>query len=306
MTKGLLLIDGNSLCHAAHHGTTLSVGDMQTQAIFGMVKSVRGLAESHPEYGILVLWDGVGHWRKELLHSYKANRVAKDEKQQLQKDSYQDQSPYVRKALQLLGVRQMFATSLEADDLAGIIVKRSTTPITLVSGDQDWLQLVNENVMWFDPIRDRKVTLESFPSFTGYFNTQEFLQGKALRGDTSDNIPGVGGIGEKGAPEFLAQFKTVEHYFALCDAGTFVPKKVAHKNLASLEGRAAFARNMKLMSLLDVPSPPKEDLVIIPTSYNEDAFRAMCERLAFMSILRGFDTFLTPFRALQEPLLKAA
>lgn len=306
MSQGLLIIDGNSLGHAAHNATKLTVGEMQTQAIFGMVKSCKLLAENYAGWQQLVLWDGKAEWRKALHPDYKANRKAKDEKQEAHKEAYKAQSPFVRKALQLLGIRQMLVTSLEADDMAGILVKRAAGNIVLVSGDRDWLQLVRPNVMWFDPIRDYKVGHGNFTEFTGYFTPREFLEGKALMGDTSDNIPGVGGIGEKGAPEFMAQFKSVDNFFKQVDDGTFVPKKKAHQNLATEEGRAAFARNLRLMNLLEVPNPVKEDMQVIPATYNEANFRLLCEKLAFMSILRDFDNFMTPFRGLQEQLPLAA
>lgn len=303
--NGLLIVDGNSLCHAAHHATKLSVGEMQTQAIFGMCKSSKLLAESYPGWNQLVLWDGNAQWRKDIHPEYKANRKAKDERQEADKQAYKDQSPFVRKALQLLGIRQMLVTSLEADDMAGVLVKRAQGNIVLVSGDRDWLQLVRPNVVWFDPIRDYKVGHGNFTEFTGYFTPREFLEGKALMGDTSDNIPGVGGIGEKGAPEFMAQFKSVENFFKQVDDGSFVPKKKAHQNLASPEGRAAFARNLRLMNLLDAPNPIREDMNVTLPQYNEAAFKILCEKLAFMSILRNFDDFITPFRELQV-LPKAA
>lgn len=304
---GTIIIDGNSLGHAAHNATKLTVGEMQTQAIFGMVKSIKLLAEKYSGWSMLVLWDGKADWRKAIYPDYKENRKAKDEKQLAHKEAYKAQSPFVRKALSLLGVRQMFATSHEADDMAGILVKKiaGTQDIVLVSGDRDWLQLVRPGVIWFDPIRDNTVGSGNFMDFTGYFTPQEFLQGKALMGDSSDNISGVGGIGEKGAPEFLAQFKGVRNFFTQVDDGTFAPKKKAHQNLASPEGRAAFARNLKLMSLLNVPTPNPEDTNIIAADYDEGRFRVLCEKLSFLSILRDFDNFIRPFREAQS-LPKAA
>lgn len=297
--QGLVITDGNSVGHAQHNGTKLTVGNLQTQAIFGMVKAVRGYIESYNDWSQLVLWDGRADWRFELLPEYKGKRNPKDEKQLAHKEAYTTQVAFIRKALQLLGIRQMFVTSLEADDMAGVIVRRSNGPVVLVSGDRDWLQLVNANTVWFDPIRNYKVGLGNFSEFTGYFSPREFLEGKALMGDGSDNIPGVGGIGEKGAPEFMAQFRSVSNFFEQCDSGVFVPKKVAHQNLAKPEGRKLFERNLKLMNLLDAPDPIKQDVRVVTPTYSEDLFRAMCEKLAFMSILRDFDRFMEPFRSLQ-------
>lgn len=306
MTQGTLIIDGNSLGHAAHNATKLTVGSMQTQAIFGMIKSSRLLAEKYRGWRQLVLWDGSAQWRKDIYPEYKGNRKARDEKQAAHKQAYKDQSPFVRKALQILGLRQILVSNLEADDMAGVLTRTATGEIVLVSGDQDWLQLVRSNVTWFDPIRDYTVGMGNFTEFTGYFSPREFLEGKALMGDTSDNIPGVGGIGEKGAPEFLAQFKSVAGFLAQCDDGSFVPKKKAHQNLAKPEGRAAFDRNLRLMNLLDAPNPERDQMIVIKPAYSEANFRALCEKLAFMSILRDFDNFMTPFRELQGELPRAA
>lgn len=303
--SGNLIVDGNSIGHANHNATKLTVGEMETQAIFGVVKSVHALAKNHPGWNMAVLWDGKAQWRKEICPEYKENRKATDEKQAAHKESYKKQSPFVRKALQLMGVRQMLVTSAEADDMAGLMTKKLAKAgqrVKLITGDKDWLQMVQSGVVWFDPIRDRECNMSNFFEFTGYRTPEQFLDGKALMGDSSDNISGVGGIGEKGAPEFIAEFGSVAEFYRQVESGIFVPKKKAHIRLASPEGRAVFERNRKVMNLLDVPTPPKEDVSVIAPTYNRDAFRALCEKLAFHSILREFDAFLEPF---EQPKLAA-
>lgn len=303
--SGNLIVDGNSIGHANHNATKLTVGEMETQAIFGVVKSVHALAKNHPGWNMVVLWDGKAQWRKEICPEYKENRKATDEKQAAHKESYKKQSPFVRKALQLMGVRQMLVTSAEADDMAGLMTKKLAKAgqrVKLITGDKDWLQMVQSGVVWFDPIRDRECNMSNFFEFTGYRTPEQFLDGKALMGDSSDNISGVGGIGEKGAPEFIAEFGSVAEFYRQVESGIFVPKKKAHIRLASPEGRAVFERNRKVMNLLDVPIPPKEDVSVIAPTYNRDAFRALCEKLAFHSILREFDAFLEPF---EQPKLAA-
>lgn len=300
-----LIIDGNSIGHANHNGMKLSVAGFETQAIFGFLKSMQRLAQMYEGWSPLVLWDGKAQWRKDLYPEYKATRVATDAKQQASKDSYKKQTPLIRKALQLIGVRQMLVTSAEADDMAGLMTRKisdkSGSRIVLVTGDKDWLQLVRPGVTWFDPIRDRQVNLSNFFEFTGYRTPEQFVDGKALTGDSSDNISGVGGIGEKGAPEFIAQFGSVTEFFEQCDSGIFVPKKKAHQNLASPEGRAVFHRNRKIMNLLDVPNPPREDVSVITPTPNPEAFRQLCEKLAFASILREFDLFTNLFTGRAKP-----
>lgn len=294
----ILIVDGNSIGHANHNATKLSVAGMETQAIFGFIKSLQKMRETYRGYEIVVLWDGKAQWRKELCPEYKENRKATDEKQAASKESYKKQSPFIRKAIQLLGVRQMLVTSAEADDMAGLMVKKlsGANRIVLVTGDKDWLQLVRPGVTWFDPIRDRTVNMSNFFEFTGYKTPEQFVDGKALMGDSSDNISGVGGIGEKGAPEFVAEFGSVQKFFEQVAMGYFVPKKKAHQRLYSPEGQAIFNRNRKIMNLLDVPIPPKEDVSVIAPAFNSDAFKQLCEKLAFASILREFDLFINLFK----------
>ena len=297
--KNTLIVDGNSLAHANHNGTRLTVGTMEVQAIYGMLRSIAALKGAYPGWDMIVLWDGRAQWRFDLHPEYKGNREAKDAKQEAHKAAFKAQSPFIRKALSLLGVKQLLVESAEADDVAGYLSKRLSAAgayVVLVSGDKDWIQLVNPKVIWFDPIRDRKVSEANFFEFTGYRSPQAFIDGKALTGDTSDNIPGVGGIGEKGAPVFLAEFGSVEAFFKAVDSGTFKPKKKAHQNLASPEGRDAFRRNRQLMNLLDVPKPPSDHVTVMKSQLDPNGFKVLCEKLAFRSFLREFDEFIGRFQ----------
>lgn len=333
-----IIIDGNSIGHANHNGTVLSVGDFQVQAIFGVLKSVAAIRRDNPGWAILVLWDGRAEWRYELLPDYKGKRNEKtDEKSLAHKEAYKKQVPIIQKALATLGVRQMFAKSAEADDMASVFSRRLSAAghrVKLVTGDKDWIQLVGPNVVWFDPIRDREVTIHNIFEMTGYRTPEQFLDGKCLVGDSSDCISGVGGIGEKGAPEFIAEFGSVAEFYRQVAAGKLKPKKKAHRNLCGAitledwekqfagspedaaalvkhmdawpgDGRLKYERNRKLMSLLDVPTPEKDDVVVIPAKFDPVTFRTLCERLNFASILRTFDDFVTPFEKAQ-PVAKAA
>lgn len=288
----VILVDGNSVGHANHNGTKLTNNGFQVQAIYGVLKSMNALAREFSGATIMVLWDGRAQWRFDLLPSYKSNRSATDEKQRLSKEAYKAQMPYLRLGLKLLGVKHVLSLDREADDLAGFFSRALSAAgrkVLLVSGDQDWIQLINENVTWHDPIRNVDVTPESLFEFSGYRTPRAFLEGKALRGDSSDCIPGVGGIGEKGAPEFLAEFGSVQAFLNQCDSGSFVPKKKAHQNLASEAGRAAFERNMKLMNLIDASKPDKASTRVIEGSFSREKFELFCAKFAFVSIIRELD-----------------
>lgn len=295
-----LIIDGNSVGYAAHHATKLSSGELQTQAVFGFVKTMRDMRSEYRNHTPIVLWDGKAQWRFDLTPEYKSNRNS-DPKKVAVKEAYAEQRPYISRALNHLGVRQMTASTHEADDLAGLLVaKLSQNPeneVVLITGDQDWVQLVRPNVTWRD-LRDesRVITIDNLFDKTGYATPYGFLEGKCLHGDNSDCISGVGGIGEKGAPEFIAEFGSVRQFWQRCDSGDFKPVKKSHIRLCSAEGRAIFGRNFRMMQLLRVAPPSRENTNVEPGEFNQDEFAMLCEELAFSTILRGIDSFCNYFK----------
>lgn len=306
--KHVILVDGNSIAHANHNASVLTVGDFQTQAIFGFLKSLRLLmSRTTGSKELIVLWDGKAQWRIDLYPAYKGNRAPLDAKQEAQKEAFRRQTPFIEKAVSMLGVRQVRSPLLEADDLAGFYTRMLTAKgikVTMVSGDRDWITLVDENVSWFDPIRDRWVTTENFLEFTGFFTADAYVQGKALQGDTSDNIDGLAGMGEKGAQLFLAQWKDVNEFFRKVDSGEHVPAQRKDKKakslhpeqiLASPEGRAMFERNIKLMDLRLSRTPAPGEVIVNKGTKDPNGFIRLCERLAFMSILRERHDFLRQF-----------
>lgn len=319
-----VLIDLNSVAHAAHQGTVLKAGDQETQAVFGTIKSIRTYRIRNPRAKLVGLWDGAS-WRKSHDPEYKANRTD-DAKKREDRARFKSQMPFLRKALRQLSVPQLFAINLEADDLAAILSKRYSAQgdfVRLISGDRDWLQLVDENVVWEDH-RDetRKVNIRSFKNATGYDTALQFVQSKALQGDTSDNLKGVGKIGEVGAADLISVWGRVEAFLAdpnpratweanppmavkVDELGVEVSRKPKgypkalddfHKND---DRQSRFFHNMHMMNLLgELPAPEK--LSLVKGDFDSDGFRSLCHELGFSSIYReqAFDTFTEPFRKL--------
>lgn len=310
MAKKLMLIDGNAVGYQSHNTTPLYAGDMQTQAIFHFIKTIRKLLQLHPEYRIFVLWDKLAKWRYDLHPQYKGDR-SNDPEKIARREAYKKQRPMIQKALNALGIDQISAEDCEADDLAGYFVaqaQKTNTEVMLVTGDEDWLQLVSPTCSWFDPIRDKFVNHNNFPEYTGYATPEMFLDGKALIGDNSDTIPGVGGIGEKGAPDFINQYGGVRAFLKLADEGR-LPKKLpaAEKRLAEntapnpskkygamLPARDAYERNMKLMDLRNKEKPTGA-IHSVRGKYNRFRFEDICAELAFHSILKIIDSWVEPF-----------
>lgn len=299
------LVDGNSVGRAAHAGVKLSAGGIQTQAIFNVIKGARAWLMSAPDFTPLVLWDGRAQWRYDLHPDYKSKRNDTPEKIK-DREEYKKQAPHIIRAMSALGIRQMMASDREADDLAGSLVTMTQArdplaKVLLTTGDEDWLQLLRDGVTWEDH-RDatKKINLNNLFERTGFRTPYLFLEGKCLQGDTSDDIPGVGGIGAKKAPEFIAEFGSVREFWRRVDAGEFVPKYAIHKRLASAEGRASFARNLQMMQLIK-PMPMKRDLTTVyPAKFDRKEFEDICAEFAFVSIRRDMDNFLIPFMRQQE------
>lgn len=312
----VILIDGNSVGHASNAAISLRVGDIETQAIFGTLNSIRDLKAKYSGFTPICLWDGRAQWRYDLYPEYKGkrkldpNKIPKpyEIKAQKARESYHEQKPFIFKGLELLGVRQIFPDHDEADDLAGYLAKDFTDKgkqVVLVSRDHDWLQLVSSNVVWFNPVDNETVNANTFEEYTGYKEAMQFVAEKCLVGDSSDNIKGVSGIGEKAAQLILNHYDYVGYMFEeIAKAGEdWTPpikelnrykKKLMEFAAEGSEGQKIFDRNYELMSLLDKRKP--SNITVIKGELQEEAFIEFCHELAFHSIIRKQDEWLSTFR----------
>lgn len=309
--KGYILIDGNSLSYAAAATRVLSVGAQQTHIVYGVLRTVRAIAGTYPALIPIVLWDGAS-WRKDFFAEYKSSRDAEatEEKPltkaqiELQKcrDAVKDQKKLLMEGLKLIGVTQMRAQNLEADDLAGLLVRRwkgNGNKIALITGDEDWLQLLDEGVFWRDHRSDKRVSLSTLKEKKGVENGRQWLECKALMGDTSDEVPGVGGIGEKGAVELVRTYGSVASFINQMIDGTIDPKSLPKKFRdfgQSEEKQAAFMRNMRLMDLNSTHIPPAADMRVWRQPIDRPKFERFCKALCFQSILTDMEGWLEPLQ----------
>lgn len=309
-----LLIDGNAIGYAAQHSKSLSVDGREVQAIYGTLRTVRYLRENYPEYpSVLVLWDGRAQWRYDLYPDYKGKRADTEEKVAV-KRAYNDQSEDIRFLLNALGIMQAVSPSFEADDLAGLFVRRalrSGKKVRLVTGDEDWLQLVQPGVAWMDPRgkESRHCDFDSFTDYTGYKTPAQFLSAKAIVGDTSDNIKGVTGVGDKSALAIMEHFGSVvsmvqEHRkLGGFESGALpVSLNRVRKRLNALctntDGELdVYRRNVQLMNLC---TPARDEqmeanVILMRPVKNPLAFQAKCIDLNFFSITRELSRWTTLF-----------
>lgn len=302
MTERLFILDGNSLGMSCHQASgQLRAGTQQTGAIYGSVRSLRDILIQSGAAKTLVVWDGRS-WRKDLVTDYKANREVTKEQRDM-REAYKTQTPHIKAIYETLGVSQVQADNMEADDLAAIFAERMAlkgTIIRLLTRDHDWLQLIRANVSWCDHKTGELVTESAFEEFTGYKSVRQFAESKALQGDRSDGIGGVGGIGEVKAKELLARWGSVDAFL-----NDLLPEVVGEKKTPKAlrdfhtdpEKHAKFRQNMKLMDLTRTDQFPKPvGLKLRPGKLDPKAFRAKCVELGFHSIIAQLDKFILPFQ----------
>ncbi|MGH3087667.1 MAG: DNA polymerase I [Rubrobacteraceae bacterium] len=215
----IYLIDGFSLLYRAFFAlpqTISTSGGLPTNALYGFTSMVLKLLDEDEEVGIGVVWDaGLPKFRTEIFPEYKANRSAMPEELRAQLD-------HLDEILEAMNIPAMRAEGFEADDAIATLSKKVPAGVELmiVTGDQDAMQLVDGNVKVVRTTRGVSETKEYGREevIEEYGVTPEQIPDyKGLVGDSSDNIPGVRGIGPKSASKLLQEFGTVENLYENLD-----------------------------------------------------------------------------------------
>lgn len=209
----LLAIDGNSILHRAFYGIKLlsNKDGTPTNAVFGFMNIyLKNLNVVNPD-AIAVAFDrSEPTFRHKAVSSYKANRHGMP-------DDLAPQLPIIKKLLELMGIKIIEYAGYEADDVLGTLARVCTetgNQCFILTGDRDSLQLVNDNVtVLLTTNKDTiQYTPERFRDEYG-FNPVNLIDLKALMGDSSDNISGVAGIGEKTASTLIKEYATIENLY---------------------------------------------------------------------------------------------
>ncbi len=209
----VFLIDGSSVFFRSYHAIPdLHRSDgMLTNALYGYLLTLRNLfQEYHPKEMIVAFDLPEQTFRKDLYEAYKANRVEPPE-------DLVAQIPYIKEATDLLGITQFELPGYEADDLIGTIAKQLEEEgkgAIVVSADKDLLQLVNNKVSVLRQTpRSNQLYGEKEVQNRFGVSSEQLVDYFALMGDSSDNIPGVPGIGEKTARDLIQQFGSLESLY---------------------------------------------------------------------------------------------
>ena len=208
--KKLLVIDGNSIINRAFYGVRpLTTKDgLHTNAIYGMINIIeKHLHALEPEYAAVAFDLKAPTFRHKMYEAYKAGRHATP-------PELLEQFPVAKDVLRALGLTVVEKEGYEADDIIGTLAHKGAKEgisSYVLTGDRDALQLIGENVTVLLATNNDTINFDT-PAFVEHYGVlpSQFVDVKALMGDKSDNIPGVMGIGEKGALKFISEFGTLE------------------------------------------------------------------------------------------------
>lgn len=288
MSEKIVLIDGHSILNRAFYGLPdlTNAEGLHTNAIYGFLTIMfKILEEEKPEYLTVAFDVHAPTFRHEMYDAYKGTRKP-------MADELRQQVPVIKEVLGAMGIKTIEQAGLEADDLLGTISRRSEErgmEVSVISGDRDLLQLATEHVKIRIPkTRQGRTEVEDYYSEDVKNRHQvtplEFIDLKALMGDTSDNIPGVPSIGEKTAARIITEYHSIENAYAHVEelkpprASKALKEHwelaVMSKTLATIEVHADFAYDFEEARLGNI--------------YTEEAY-AYFQRLQFKNLLSKFD-----------------
>ena len=217
----IVLIDGHSILNRAFYGLPdlTNAEGLHTNAVYGFLNILfKILEEEKPEYLTVAFDVHAPTFRHEMYKEYKGTRkpMAEELRQQV---------PVIKEVLKAMGIRLIEQAGLEADDLIGTLSRRceeAGMQVVVLSGDRDLLQLATKKVKIRIPKTKQGRTevedyLEEDVKEKYQVTPKEFIDVKALMGDTSDNIPGVPSIGEKTATKIIVEYQTIENAYAHVD-----------------------------------------------------------------------------------------
>src|SRR5689334_5826170 len=291
MPDELFLIDGNSLAYRAFFALPESIATstgMPTNAIFGFASMLVKILTDYGPKATVVVWDAGDTGRKQVYSEYKAQRSTRP-------DLLKEQWPHLEPLVDAFGYKNLRAAGYEADDVIASIAERAKRaeppiPVMVVTGDRDAYQLVDDGVRIMTTSRgitdtkvyDRDGVIERYgippelvPDFIG------------LKGDTSDNIPGVPGIGDKTAADLLQRFGDLEGVLSNIDNITGAKRK---QNLTEHADNARMSKQLATM-VRDVPV----DIDL------EVEFARVPDRTNLRAVFRDWE-LRDPLRRLEEAL----
>jgi len=245
--KRIFLVDGNSFVYRAYFATPYLSNSkgMPTNAIYAFVNMLRKLRTDKKPDGLVVVWDSkVPSFRVEISEEYKATRPPMPGNLSLQ-------FPYVKSIVENMGIPTMEMEGFEADDIIATCVRRleqEDVEVVVVTSDKDLMQLACDSVTIFDSMKNAVMKTAEVAEKFGIDPCliPDYL---ALAGDTSDNIPGVPGIGEKTARDLVSTFGAIDEIYGHVDD---IKKPALRQKLIDNRDRAELSKRLATLRI-DVP-----------------------------------------------------
>jgi DNA polymerase-1 len=277
--RRLVIIDAANCLYRAFFGIPpLRAADgFPTNAVFGFAKMLaKVIREEEPDAVAVVFDPPGGSFRDEIYPEYKANRDA-------QPEDLSAQFPVARELVEAHGIPVLEVAGFEADDVIATLVRNAPrqVEVAIVSTDKDLMQLVDERVSLLDTMKGTRIGPAEVEARFGV-TPERLLDARALAGDASDNIPGVRGIGEKGAARLISEWGDLE---TLLESAEQVKAKKARE---ALLGQAEEARLSKRLAALreDVPLECRLESLSLRRQ-DDEALRALYRRLGFTQLLES-------------------
>lgn len=288
MSKKLVLIDGHSILNRAFYGLPdLTNGQgLHTGAVYGFLNIMfKILEEEQPDYLTVAFDVHAPTFRHEICETYKGTR--KPMPQELR-----EQVPLMKQMLQAMGICIVEKAGLEADDILGTIARRGESEgmeVALVSGDRDLLQIATEHIRIRIPkTKGGRTEIEDYYAKDVeekyQVNPTQFIDLKALMGDTADNIPGVPKIGEKTATQLMVRFGSLENIYAHVEE---IEKKAVRESLIQNKELADLSRTLATIRTDSEIDYRFEDAGV-GNFYTEEAY-ILCKKLEFKNLLSRFE-----------------
>lgn len=288
MSSKIVLIDGHSILNRAFYGLPdlTNAEGLHTNAIYGFLTIMfKLLEEEKPEYLTVAFDVHAPTFRHKMYAEYKGTRKP-------MADELRQQVPVIKEVLHAMGVKTIECAGLEADDLIGTLSNRCENEgmeVTVISGDRDLLQLATEHVKIRIPkTKQGKTEIEDYYAKDVEERYQvtpkEFIDLKALMGDTADNIPGVPSIGEKTATKIITQYHSIEEAHEHVDE--LKPPR-ASKALSEHWDLAMLSKELATINVkADFPYELSE--AKLGNLYTEEAY-IFFQKLEFKNLLSRFD-----------------
>ena len=288
MSSKIVLIDGHSILNRAFYGLPdlTNAEGLHTNAIYGFLTIMfKLLEEEKPEYLTVAFDVHAPTFRHKMYAEYKGTRKP-------MADELRQQVPVIKEVLHAMGVKTIECAGLEADDLIGTLSNRCENEgmeVTVISGDRDLLQLATEHVKIRIPkTKQGKTEIEDYYAKDVEERYQvtpkEFIDLKALMGDTADNIPGVPSIGEKTVTKIITQYHSIEEAHEHVDE--LKPPR-ASKALSEHWDLAVLSKELATINVkADFPYELSE--AKLGNLYTEEAY-IFFQKLEFKNLLSRFD-----------------